>query len=181
MKVLTIEDQPVAAMLLNSTLRSLGHDVDYVTNPAEVLARTAQGAYRVVVSDWRMPGMDGLTLCRKIREQGGPYVYFILVSVNRITKENRQLALAAGVDDFLNKPIDMDEIGMRLHVAERILRLAERTRSGGTGLRPRGRSSSVPATAAPPKTHWSRWLTVFAAGTAILLMLAAWLSPGAPH
>ncbi|MBC7368940.1 MAG: response regulator [Undibacterium sp.] len=76
------------------------------------------------MSDWRMPGIDGLGLCRMIRERGGDYVYFILISSNRVTKENRQLALESGVDDFLTKPVDADELGMRLHVAERILGLS---------------------------------------------------------
>ncbi len=51
---------------------------------------------------------------------------FILVSALKVTKENRKLALAAGVDDFLSKPIDGDELGMRLHVAERIITLSEK-------------------------------------------------------
>jgi DNA-binding response OmpR family regulator len=77
------------------------------------------------VSDWRMPGIDGLGLCRMIRERGGGYVYFILISSNKVTKENRRLAVEAGVDDFLSKPVDADELGLRLHVAERILGLSE--------------------------------------------------------
>ena len=90
----------------------------------EAWKRLTNGGYRVLVSDWRMPGIDGLGLCRMIRERGGDYVYFILISSNRVTKENRQLALAAGVDDFLAKPVDADELGMRLHVAERIIGLS---------------------------------------------------------
>ncbi len=124
MKVLAIEDQPVAAALLMAVLRSLGHEAEHAANFEEAWKRLTEDGYRVIVSDWRMPGIDGLGLCRKIREQGGDYVYFILVSSNRVTKENRALALAAGVDDFLTKPIDADELGMRLHVAERIIGLA---------------------------------------------------------
>jgi DNA-binding response OmpR family regulator len=124
MKVLAIEDQPVAAMQLMAVLRSLGHEAEHARNSEEAWSRLTKGGYRVVVSDWRMPGIDGLGLCRMIRERGGDYVYFILVSSNRVTKENRQLALAAGVDDFLTKPVDADELGMRLHVAERIIGLS---------------------------------------------------------
>jgi len=123
MKVLAIEDQPVAAMHLLAVLRSLGHETEQARNAEEAWTRLTQGDYRVVVSDWHMPGIDGLELCRMIRERGGGYVYFILISVNRVTKENRQLALDAGVDDFLTKPVDADELGMRLHVAQRIIGL----------------------------------------------------------
>ena len=69
-----------------------------------------------------MPGIDGLDLCRMIRNRGGDYVYFILVSSAGVSSETRRAALAAGVDDFLGKPVDPEELGMRLHVAERILR-----------------------------------------------------------
>lgn len=124
MRVLAIEDQPVSAAQLLATLRALGHEVELASEGGGAWLRLTQGGYRVVVSDWRMPGMDGLEFCRRLRERGGDYVYFILISATKITKESRELALNAGVDDFLSKPIDPDELGMRLHVAERIIRFA---------------------------------------------------------
>ena len=123
MKILALEDQPVAAMLLMAVLRSLGHEVELAAEGAAAWTKLESGVFRVVVSDWRMPGIDGLELCRMIRKRGGDYVYFILISAQKITKENRQLALEAGVDDFLMKPVDPEELGMRLHVAERIIGL----------------------------------------------------------
>lgn len=125
MKVLAIEDQAVAAVQLMAVLRSLGHEAEHVPSATEALARLQQGHYRVVVCDWRMPGIDGLDFCRMIRERGGDYVYFILISSALVTRENRAAALAAGVDDFLSKPVDPDELGMRLHVAERIIGLTQ--------------------------------------------------------
>jgi len=124
MKVLAVEDQSVAALQLMAVLRSLGHEAEHLTSSHGAWSVLAKGGYRVVVSDWKMPGLDGLDLCRMVRAGGGDYVYFILISSSRVTKENRQLALAAGVDDFLMKPVDADELGMRLHVAERIIGLS---------------------------------------------------------
>jgi CheY-like chemotaxis protein len=124
MNVLAIEDQPIAAMQLAAVLKSLGHTLELVTDGSLAWKRLAQGGFRVVVSDWRMPEIDGLELCRMVRNRGGDYVYFILISSTKITRESRAEALAAGVDDFLAKPIDPDELGMRLHVAERILGLS---------------------------------------------------------
>lgn len=121
MKVLAIEDQPVAAMQLAAALRSLGHEPECVRDGMAAWKELTRHRYRVVVSDWRMPGVDGLDLCRMIRNSGGDYVYFILISAAGVSRETRQEALQAGVDDFLAKPIDPDELGMRLHVAERIL------------------------------------------------------------
>lgn len=124
MKILVIEDQLIAATQLMAVIRSLGHEVEHVQDSALALFALRTGNYRVVVSDWRMPGVDGLQLCRQIRGYTATYVYFILVSSSRVTSENRRLALAAGVDDFLTKPVDPEEIGMRLHVADRILGLS---------------------------------------------------------
>jgi len=123
MKVLAIEDQPVAGMLLMAMLRSLGHEAELASDGTAAWARLEAGGYRVVVCDWRMPGMDGLEFCRKLRARGGDYVYFILISSTKVTKESREAAVEAGVDDFLSKPVDPDELGMRLHVAGRIVAL----------------------------------------------------------
>lgn len=125
MKILAVEDQPVATLQLMAVVRSLGHEAEHAANAADALTRLVAGNHRVVVSDWRMPGIDGLDLCRLIRQRGGDYVYFILISSDRVTRENRKLALEAGVDDFLTKPVDADELGMRLHVAGRIIGLSE--------------------------------------------------------
>jgi sigma-B regulation protein RsbU (phosphoserine phosphatase) len=82
-----------------------------------------------VVSDWAMPQMDGLELCRKIRASvGAEYTYFILLTGRDASGENQQTAADAGVDDFLTKPLNFDELWNRLRVAERILRYATQVR-----------------------------------------------------
>lgn len=121
MKVLAIEDQPMAALQLTAALRALGHEPECVKDGITAWQKLEENSFRVVVSDWRMPGVDGLDLCRMVRQRGGEYIYFILISAAGVTRETREAALQAGVDDFLAKPIDPDELGMRLHVAERIL------------------------------------------------------------
>ena len=78
---------------------------------------------RVIVSDWLMPEMDGLDLCRRIRGQvNTEYTYFILLTSRTADHANQREAIEAGVDDFLTKPLDLQELWMRLRVAERILR-----------------------------------------------------------
>jgi sigma-B regulation protein RsbU (phosphoserine phosphatase) len=122
MKVLVIEDQPVSAMQIAGALRALGHEPVRVDTGNAAWSELAGGHYRVVVSDWRMPGLDGLDLCRMVRERAGEYIYFILVSAADMTDANRDEALAAGVDEFLPKPVNPQDLKMRLHVAERILK-----------------------------------------------------------
>lgn len=123
MRVLAIEDGVVAAAQLEAAIRAVGHEPVSVGDGDEAWQYIQESTFRIVVSDWQLPGADGLELCRRIRARPGEYVYFILISVTAITRQTREAALAAGVDDFLAKPIDPDELGMRLRVAERILGL----------------------------------------------------------
>ena len=70
-----------------------------------------------------MPDLDGLELCEKVRARAQtPYTYFILLTANHTSARNYELASAAGVDDFLTKPLDREAIRIRLRVAERILK-----------------------------------------------------------
>lgn len=111
------------------TLRKLGHEVLTVSNGEAALEALAGDRVRVVVSDWVMPTVDGLELCRRVRARTGTdYVYFILVTGLLPSEENQREAIEAGVDDFLCKPLSTQEIWMRLRVAERILRYATQVR-----------------------------------------------------
>jgi response regulator RpfG family c-di-GMP phosphodiesterase len=84
---------------------------------------------RVIVSDWMMPGMDGLELCQKVRQRAKTdYTYFILLTAINTGRENLRKAMAAGIDDFLTKPLDREAILMRLRVAERILEFTRQIR-----------------------------------------------------
>lgn len=129
MKVLAVEDDPVALAVLARTLAKLGHEVVTAANGEEALARLKAEPVRVVVSDWMMPELDGLALCHRVRARlGTDYVYFILLTSREASQENQREAIEAGVDDFLSKPLREMEIWMRLRVAERILRFATQVR-----------------------------------------------------
>ena len=121
-KILAVEDDPVSAKLLAVLLAHYGYDVVTASDGDEAWKLFRADPVRIVVSDWMMPGSDGLELCRNIRGQDRlPYTYFILLTANRTSSENYALATDAGVDDFLTKPIDREALQMRLRVAERIL------------------------------------------------------------
>lgn len=122
MRILVAEDDPVSAKILQITLQHFGHEVVVTSSGEEAWQHFDQEPFRVVVSDWMMPGMDGLELCRKIRSRPKTdYTYFILLTANNAGRENSRQAMDAGVDDFLPKPLDREVIMMRLRVAERIL------------------------------------------------------------
>ncbi|MFI5358373.1 MAG: PleD family two-component system response regulator [Opitutales bacterium] len=129
MKILAVEDDAVSRAVLRQALRKLGHEVIEAANGETAWKLLAKEPMRVVVSDWAMPQMDGLELCRRIRgAKSADYTYFILLTARDATGENQQAAADAGVDDFLTKPLNFEELWNRLRVAERILRYATQVR-----------------------------------------------------
>lgn len=121
MKILLVEDDPVAAMMIEAVLKALGHEVVLAADTRKGFALLKTESIRLVVSDWQMEERDGLDLCRQIRQAPGDYVYFILLTQQAATEANQLLAMEAGVDDFLTKPVRPTEMRARLHVAQRIL------------------------------------------------------------
>lgn len=128
MKILMVEDDPIANAVLQAALKSLGHEVTEVTDGQAAWDRLAGDPHRVVISDWMLPGVDGLELCRRVRAKQTDYTYFILLSSLTTSGDNLSQAIAAGVDDFLSKPVKTAELQARLHVAERILNYATQVR-----------------------------------------------------
>jgi DNA-binding response OmpR family regulator len=128
-KILAVEDDPVARAVLHQALLRLGHEVVEARDGAEALRVLEKEPVRLIVSDWMMPELDGLGLCRAVRNRVNvDYVYFILLTGQQADVDNQREAIEAGVDDFLTKPLDLQEIWMRLRVAERILRYATEVR-----------------------------------------------------
>lgn len=125
LSLLIADDDPVALRVLEAVLRGAGYKPSAAANGADAWDAFLIAQPRVVISDWNMPDVDGLELCRRIRARAGAdYTYFIVLT-GRSGKESYLTAMEAGVDDFLTKPVDADEIKARLQVAERILRLRE--------------------------------------------------------
>lgn len=119
-RILIVEDDPVSALLLRKVLENKGFSVDHAQNGVEALQMFKRTGHRIVISDWMMPEMDGVSLCREFRAVKGPYVYVILLSA-KSQKTERLEAFEAGVDDFLTKPLDREDLFARLQVAQRIL------------------------------------------------------------
>jgi putative two-component system response regulator len=125
-RILIVDDEQVSLEVLRLTLTDAGFSVDCASNGREALAALAQGEHHLLISDWEMPEMNGLELCRAIRSQDlGRYIYMILLTA-RDRSASIVEALAAGADDFITKPFDPDELGARVRVAERILSLETR-------------------------------------------------------
>jgi phosphoserine phosphatase RsbU/P len=120
-KVMVVEDDLVSRRILETSLEKSGYEVVLASDGQQAWKLFDQNPVRLIVSDWMMPELDGLALCKKIRERPQTdYSYFILLTA-RSGKENYHLAMESGIDDFLSKPLDREELSIRMHVAERIL------------------------------------------------------------
>lgn len=125
MKILIAEDDPIAAKVLQLNLQKSHHEVIVARDGAEAWAIFDRDPVRVIVSDWMMPGVDGLELCSRVRNRAQtPYTYFIMLTAAHTSSEDYTLAMDSGVDDFLTKPLNRELLRTRLHVAQRILRYA---------------------------------------------------------
>ena len=123
MNILIAEDDLTTRLVLQKTLKRLGHEVTAVANGKQAWENLQTAAFPVVISDWMMPNWDGLSLCRAIRSQNTSHYTVVLLLTSRGGKANYLEAMNAGADDFLTKPFDEHQLAARLVVAERILGL----------------------------------------------------------
>jgi putative two-component system response regulator len=126
MQVLIVDDDDFALSVLNSTLSRLGYTAVEARDGSEAMEILRRGDIRLVITDWDMPCMNGIDLSRAIRkEELAGYVYVIMLTAREGAKQ-RMEGLCAGADDFLNKPLDPEELLVCLKTAERILALETR-------------------------------------------------------
>jgi two-component system, cell cycle response regulator len=121
--ILLAEDDPVTRMLMTRFLKNAGYEVDAVANGSEALDKMTKRYYPMLVTDWEMPEMDGIALCKAVRNmQLDGYVYALLLTA-RDAKEHIIAGLEAGADDYLVKPVHEPELIARLNAGRRILAL----------------------------------------------------------
>lgn len=121
MNILIAEDQPPAALFLRRTLERLGFQATVAPDGESAWEILDRGEANVLISDWMMPRLDGLDLCRRIRAKATDRYTYIILLTSRTNRADRLEGLQAGADDFLTKPPDADELAIRLQIAGRIL------------------------------------------------------------
>lgn len=122
LKILIAEDDLVAAKVLEAMVETLGYEPIVADNGATAWAAFQDSNPRLILTDWQMPEMTGLELCKKVRAANkSDYTYVIILTAAFTSKESYKQAMEAGADDFLRKPYDRDELATRLRVAERII------------------------------------------------------------
>lgn len=126
LKILLADDEPIGRARTEKALLRMGHQVILAGDGAEAWEIWKKNRVRMVVTDWMMPGMDGLSLCRSIREaEGSRYTYLVLVTV-RDNPEDILEGRNAGADEFLTKPFTDDELYVRVAAGARILSIQSR-------------------------------------------------------
>jgi PAS domain S-box-containing protein len=110
--VLVAEDNAVNQLVLTRFLERLGYAVEVVADGAAAVQRVLEQAYVLVLMDWQMPALDGLEATREIRRREDPERRVPIVGLTaHALGEHRDQCLAAGMDDFLSKPVDFEDLG----------------------------------------------------------------------
>lgn len=125
MKILIAEDDRVSRMVLSTGLRKCGYEVIDAADGQEAWQRYQKETIQLVITDWMMPNMDGLEFCRSIRSANNAKYTYVIMLTALGGKDSYLEGMRAGVDDYIIKPFDLDELKARLNVAERVLKLQE--------------------------------------------------------
>ncbi len=134
LNLLLVEDEPTQLLLTQRMLRRGGYEVETASDGATALEKLASGRFQFLVTDWEMPGMDGLTLCRKARAMRLPGYLYILLLTGQIATRSVVLGLEAGADDYVRKPADEAELLARLAAGRRIVQLEQSLRDANAQI-----------------------------------------------
>jgi len=125
MRILVAEDNKFTTKILEAALKKYGHEPVFAGNGREALDIFLKGDFQMVIADWMMPEMDGVTLCKKIRaEESRKFTYIIMLTAKSL-KNDIVEGLDAGANDYLTKPFDFGELMARIKAGEKILHLEE--------------------------------------------------------
>lgn len=123
MRVLVADDDLISRMMLQGAVEQLGHQC--------VVAEDGEQAWRlfsatdpdVLITDWMMPWVDGLELCRRVRSRGGDAYTYIILATSLVERDEILTGMEAGADDYLAKPLEPFDLQVRLIAAKRVTSL----------------------------------------------------------
>lgn len=125
-QILLVDDNRMALTVLKHALIEGGYEVETADNGRAALEILRGGHCRLVITDWEMPEMDGIQLCKAIRAQNMPGYVYVIVLTSHDSPEEKVAGLTAGADDFITKPFDIKEVLARVRTGKRILSLETR-------------------------------------------------------
>jgi diguanylate cyclase (GGDEF)-like protein len=128
-RILLVDDEPTQRLIMARLLKRAGYQVETAGNGKEALEKIAAGDFQLMITDWEMPEMDGIALCRALRATSGKgYIYTILLTA-RDAIEHVVTGLQSGADDYLTKPVIEPELMARLNTGRRIVTLERSLRT----------------------------------------------------
>lgn len=125
MRILIVDDSTITRMVLEKSLKTWGYEAVSVDNIDAAIDVILHDNIHFVITDWVMPGGDGPTLCRKIRTLQQPFYIYIILVTSLQGSQSLVDGMEAGADDFIHKPIQMDELLARIRAGERVLQLEQ--------------------------------------------------------
>lgn len=126
MKILIAEDDEISRRILQLTLTNWGHEITITKDGAQAWsALAADNAPLLAILDWMMPGLDGLEICRRVRELPRTAPPYIILLTAKGSKQDIVQGLEAGANDYITKPFDRDELRARLQVGETVVKLQQ--------------------------------------------------------
>lgn len=124
MRILIAEDDITSRVLLKHMLAEWGYEVLVTKDGNEAWeALKAEDAPRLALLDWMMPGLDGVEICRKVRQLDVSNPTYIILLTSRSGKKDIVAGLEAGANDYIGKPYETDELRVRVKVGERVAAL----------------------------------------------------------
>lgn len=121
--ILIVDDNRLQRSVLEANLKAAGYDVVAAENGKEALQLLKKRHYPIVMTDWIMPEMSGLDLCRAIRREITEGYTYLIILTSLDSKNDIIAGLEAGADEYLVKPVHQAELTARLKTARRILEL----------------------------------------------------------
>ncbi|MDI6747912.1 MAG: diguanylate cyclase [Rhodocyclaceae bacterium] len=125
LRVLVVDDDKNVRMLLRTILVQAGYVVFEATNGREGFDKALEVQPHILITDWVMPGMDGVELTRSLRQTKLGRAIYILILTALDTEEKLLAAFDAGADDFMNKPLKARVLGARLRAGQRVMMLQQ--------------------------------------------------------
>jgi len=166
-RILVVEDEPDQRRIVAGILRGVGHEVDDVDSAEAALARLENASYDLVLSDWKLPGGDGMSILTALRENWPATAFIMVTAYGSISRAVE--AIRAGADDYLAKPFQRDALLLAIEKASQTRRLAAENRRLTEALGERDRLVDLIGSAPSMQRVFRRVEKVAAADVTVLL------------
>jgi len=144
LKILIAEDEPVFRLLLEDTLIRWGYEVMVCRDGIEACRiLQSENAPQLAILDWKMPGMEGTEICRKIRKTASNGYTYIILLTSLQRDEDLVTGMEAGADDYIIKPFKHNELKVRLRAGRRIIELQNELMAARDSLREKAMRDSL--------------------------------------